>query len=702
MLKGFSVCPWPATWSLSMFRQFLFILLIFSLSGCLLTKRAAVLQNSKIKLLVDDQLRTKIISKLAHSKPLMEQFQPSEFLMLENTNLISFKKTGQSSSLFTDSLGAGQRLVVSGRFMQGDTIVEKKLEAELYKDFPQMMVIKVSYTNKGRKPLICKGWVNGRYMLSANDDSIPFWSLQAASYEERPDWVLPVRRGYFRENYQGMNASDYGGGVPVVDLWRKDAGLAVGHLAMVPKLVSLPVRFDSMAQGATLEVKMLKRFELDAGKTVHTLPTFVAVHQGDFFTVLQSFSRLMQKRGMRFPYFPKTAYEPIWCAWGYERNFTVSEILRTLPEVKKLGLKWVVLDDGWQTAEGDWFLNRKKFPHGDKDMRAFTDAIHAAGLKAKLWIAPLAADPNTKLLNDHPDMLLLNKQGQKQLISWWNSWYLCPAYEPTRAYFKALIQKILIDWNFDGLKLDGQHQNAAPPCYNPLHHHKRPEESVEAVPSFFKMIYETAVSIKPEAVVEICPCGDAASFYNMTCENQPVASDPTSSWQIRLKGKVYKALMGESVPYYGDHVELSDGKDDFASTVGIGGVPGTKFTWPVGTYVNKESGDVSLTKDKEKEWGKWLQIYREHNLPAGRYLGALYDIGYDKPETYTIQKGDTLFYAFYARQFNGKVHFKGLKKEGRYRVYDYEHGRLLGTVPGDSPEMEVEFLKHLLVWVLKD
>ncbi len=120
--------------------------------------------------------------------------------------------------------------------------------------------------------------------------------------------------------------------------------------------------------------------------------------------------------------------------------------------------------------------------------------------------------------------------------------------------------------------------------------------------------------------------------------NQPVSSDPESSWQIRLKGKTLKALMGPQAPYYGDHVGLSDGGRDFASTVGIGGIVGTKFTWPVGAHVNTKSGDVSLTPEREAEWAKWNKIYREKMLPKGDYLGGLYDIGFDKPETHAIRK----------------------------------------------------------------
>lgn len=685
-----------------MFRILLLGLSVALFVQCQRPAENTELQSARMRLEFDENLHSKVTLVAKSARPLMKDFQASEFLRLDDGDLRDFTLVSARRRTFRDSVGSGKAVLLRGRYAHGDTVVEKVVLAKMYRAFPAMAVVRVTYKNAGRVALKVRGWTNGNYCVQATDDSLPFWSFQSASYEERPDWVLPVKRGYFRKNYQGMNASDYGGGTPVADVWRRDAGLAVGHLALVPKLVSLPVRFDSSAAGAALAVTMDVSRVLRPGDSLQTLPTFVAVHTGDFFSTLRNYSRFMQRQGIRFPAYPKTAYEPIWCAWGYERNFTVDEILRTLPKVKELGLKWVVLDDGWQTAEGDWFLNPKKFPHGDRDMRALTDRIHAAGLKAKLWLAPLAADPGTELLKKHADMLLINKEGHKQLITWWDSWYLCPAYGPTRVYFKKLIRKILRDWNFDGLKLDGQHQNAAPPCYNPLHHHRRPEASVEAVPEFFKMIYETAVSIKPQAVVEICPCGDAASFFNMACENQPVASDPTSSWQIRLKGKTYKALMGENVPYYGDHVELSDGKDDFASTIGVGGVPGTKFTWPVGAHVNTESGDVSLTGEKERKWKKWLRIYGEHDLPAGRYLGGLYDIGFDRPETHVIRKGDTLFYAFYANEFHGKVKFRGLPEKGEFLVYDYEHKKKVGKIFGEEPVLRVDFVRHLLVWVCKD
>jgi alpha-galactosidase len=328
-------------------------------------------------------------------------------------------------------------------------------------------------------------------------------------------------------------------------------------------------------------------------------------------------------------------------------------------------------------------------------MRQLVDKIHTEGFKAQLWWTPLAVDPGTELIQHHPDQLLLNADGSPQKITWWNSFYLCPAYPKVRQDARNFVIKAMSDWGFDGLKIDGQHLNGAPPCYNPAHHHVVPEDSVEGVPGFFKTIYDTALSIKPQALVEICPCGTSYSFFSMPYMNMSVASDPGSSWQIRLKGKVLKALMGNSTAYFGDHVDMSDGGDDFASTVGVGGVIGTNFSWPVGSGRRRK---LDLTDSKEKIWNQWVQIYKAKMLSKGNYLGTLYDIGFDKPETHVITKDGTMYYAFYAAHWSGEVELRGLGKH-TYHVFDYVGGRDLGTVTGPEATLPVEFDKHLLLEV---
>jgi alpha-galactosidase len=326
------------------------------------------------------------------------------------------------------------------------------------------------------------------------------------------------------------------------------------------------------------------------------------------------------------------------------------------------------------------------------------DAIHSYGLKAKLWWAPLAADPGSKVIEENPDVLLINKDGAPQYITWWDSYYMSPASEATIAHTKETVEMFLKDWGFDGLKIDGQHLNAVPADYNWARPLEYPEKSIEMLPEFFKMIYKTAREIKPDAVIEICPCGTCMSFYNMPYINQAVSSDPESSWQIRLKGKTYKAIMPQAA-YYGDHVELSDNGTDFASSFGVGAVLGTKFTWPKDNPNIKRS--FLLTAEKEEIWKKWINLYHEKMLSKEKYLGNLYDIGYDKPETHVIVKSDTMYYAFYAENWKGVVELRGLENK-KYRVRDYFNNNELGTVNGVGATTDVKFNQFLLVEVFPE
>jgi alpha-galactosidase len=201
--------------------------------------------------------------------------------------------------------------------------------------------------------------------------------------------------------------------------------------------------------------------------------------------------------------------------------------------------------------------------------------------------------------------------------------------------------------------------------------------------------------VKPGALVEFCPFGTAFSFFTMPHFNMSVASDPSSSFQVRSKAKTLKALMGDSIPFFGDHVELSDGANDFASTLGVGGVLGTQFVLP--SLVTKH-GKSDLTPAREKDFDKWLRIYREKMLSKGQYLGQLYDIGFDVPETHVIRKDQTMYYAFFAKQWEGPIELRGLE-DRKYSVVDYVSGKSLGTVSGHHAHLPVKFTGHLLVEV---
>ncbi len=684
-------------------KPFLVVLLVL-IYGCgnnslMVDQDTKVIENKNIKIVFDESMQSKLISNLSSQKNDIGDFTLSEYVTINGKDISKFEFKSNKSSNINDDIGKGKQYKVVGKTDK----LEKTIIAKAYNEFPNTIVYHVNYRNISEDDLQIDGWTNNQYKINVlpEQKGEAFWSYQSGSYDERPDWVMPLNVGFAQQNYMGMNSSDYGGGTPVSDVWNSRFGVGVGLLELVPKLVSLPVNMPD-ASGAYIGIKYVKNINLRANESFNTFTTFVTVHEGDYFAALETFRELMIKRGIKFKETPDTAFEPIWCAWGFERNFTSDQIFNALPKVAEMGYQWAVLDDGYQTAEGDWYLLKDKFPNGDADMRKFVDEIHKYGMKAKLWWAPMAVDPGTDLINNHEDYLLLNSDGSTQDITWWDSYYLCPAYKPVQEYTVNLVKKIMTDWGYDGLKIDGQHLNGAPPCYNKLHNHARPEEAVEAVPEFFRLIYETALEINPEAVVEICPCGTAYSFYILPYMNQPVSSDPESSWQIRHKGKTLRALMGHRTAYYGDHVELSDGRNDWATTVGIGGVIGTKFTWPPEEKINEGFGKpaseskIALTAEKEEIWKKWLDIYNNEMISTGVYLGKLYDIGYDNPETHVIEKDRIFYYSFYADKFSGNVELRGLSDE-KYKIIDYVNNIDLGQVEGRNATLEINFDESLLL-----
>jgi alpha-galactosidase len=191
--------------------------------------------------------------------------------------------------------------------------------------------------------------------------------------------------------------------------------------------------------------------------------------------------------------------------------------------------------------------------------------------------------------------------------------------------------------------------------------------------------------------------------------DQAVTADPVGAVQVRRRIKMYKALLGPDSAVYGDHVELSgmtkvgnewkEHGDDFASTIGAGGVVGTKFVWP---DPGPKFKDVNLTTAKEQRWKKWIGLYNEKMLSKGEFRD-LYVTGYDTPEGYAIAKDGKSYYAFFTPPpgWKGDVELRGLKP-GKYQVSDYSEGKELGVVeatPNGVAKLTTEFQDHLLLEV---
>lgn len=617
----------------------------------------------------------------------------------------------------------GKRIEITGRSEAANgEAIEETLVFEAYDAFPGLLVTAASYKNPGNKPLSLDKVVASRHRLNAalSDPEVPpyeLWSFHGSSEKWGQDDVLEISGHFSRQNMMGgMQPGGEGGGIPVVAFWTGQVGEAIGHIETIPWVLSLPVKVGSDSRIDT-SMALVPDTILQPGETYSTPRGFLAVFSGDFYAPLHLYSQVLQREGWTLPKPPEAAYQISWCGWGYEADVTPRQMLGTIPKLKELHIRWATLDDRWFDTYGDWNPRPDTFP-GDS-IKKMVDDFHQQGISVQIWWLPIGVEDGhggyeshrykvSQVVKEHPDWLILDKNGKPaHMIRGLGA--LCPALPQVQAYYKKLTEKFIRDWGFDGSKLDNIY--TVPACYNPKHHHKSPQDSIRAMAKIYQDIFETTRALKPDSVTQSCPCGTPPNFAWLPYLDQAVTADPVGSVQVRRRIKMYKALLGPQAAVYGDHVELTsivfkgdteiDKGMDFASTVGTGGVVGTKFVWPSPGPHFKE---VYLTPRKEAIWKKWTTIYNDKMLSRGTFLN-LYTYGYDVPEGYAIRKDGRMYYAFYAPDptvpWQGRIELRGLEKGGQYKVVDYEHEKDLGTVTGGNPALTTTFQNHLLLEVSK-
>ncbi len=528
------------------------------------------------------------------------------------------------------------------------------------------------------------------------------WSLQGAAVKWGQDFAFPLPIGFQRENYLGHLQDGEGGGVPLVYCWNREQGIALMALSEQPLEWWMPVEQD--AEKTVMAFEMRRPLVLSPGQ-VWRSPMFAigGYLATDFFAPLADYRRRMQTHHP-VPPPPPSAYQPAWCSWGYEFDVHPQDLLDVLPQALDLGLGWFTLDDRWFDTYGDWNPRAELFPHGAEDMRSLNQAIHQAGGFSQLWWYPLCAEDGhgaweshdytlSALLRRHPDWVVIDEHGQvarnnRHLAM------LCPALPEVQEYTLTLVRRFLEEWGFDGFKLDNIY--TMPACHNPLHHHASPQDSINAFGDLYRQIFELSRRIRPHSVVQICPCGTPITFSLLPATNQTVTADPVSSAQVRQRIKFYKALHGPRAAVFADHVELSDGGMDFASAIGTGGVPSTKFTASHSSaHHAKHKQNWELSPEKFETWRFWFDLYARYRLAEGEYLN-LYDLAFDYPEGHCIRKDGKRYFAFFAPHFEGEVELRGLEDRA-YHVLDYEKERDLGRVRGPRSRLAVRFEHHCLL-----
>ncbi|WP_019678914.1 glycoside hydrolase family 36 protein [Ruminococcus flavefaciens] len=151
--------------------------------------------------------------------------------------------------------------------------------------------------------------------------------------------------------------------------------------------------------------------------------------------------------------------EPVfgYTSWyGHYQDINEDIISEDLLGLNALTLKADVfqIDDGWQTAVGDWLsVDEDKFPHL---MKKAAGDIKKAGLIPGIWLAPFVCEEDSELFRTKKEWLLTDEKGYPvKGGSNWSGFYALDIYHPqVREYIKRVLRTAVDEWSYGLLKLD--------------------------------------------------------------------------------------------------------------------------------------------------------------------------------------------------------------------------------------------------------
>lgn len=161
------------------------------------------------------------------------------------------------------------------------------------------------------------------------------------------------------------------------------------------------------------------------------------------------------KNGFVPTHVPASAFDPLYSTWyAYLQDVHAAPLENEAKLAATLGMKTMILDDGWQkedsvsfySAVGDWMPVKSRFP----DMKAHVAAVHAAGLKYMLWLSvPFVGDESKAWSRFKGKMLKVSGGKSPGRVG-----TLDPRFPEVREYLISTYERVVGEWGFDGVKLD--------------------------------------------------------------------------------------------------------------------------------------------------------------------------------------------------------------------------------------------------------
>ena len=273
------------------------------------------------------------------------------------------------------------------------------------------------------------------------DDCCSVWNPFMRCHSIRPDWSLNVMQ------------SRLASGMPVQQIIRHNGNnktcISVSDVD-TPIKISIGYNEESAniicsVSFFTIPTDRKKEYSATVRIDMRNIPFYDSVYE-----TVQWWENDL---GYNPAYVPGIAKEPMDSLWySFHQMLDKKEILEECKSSSELGIKTVIIDDGWQTDDnnrgyafcGDWRVCESKMG----DMASLIDEIHSLGMKVILWYSVPFMGINCEKYNEFKDMLLDKTGDEKTFFA------LDPRYKKVREYLCGVYETAVKEWGLDGLKLD--------------------------------------------------------------------------------------------------------------------------------------------------------------------------------------------------------------------------------------------------------
>ena len=200
---------------------------------------------------------------------------------------------------------------------------------------------------------------------------------------------------------------------------------------------------------------------------------------------------------------PDAAFAPLYSTWyNFHQNVFAEEIERECAIASGMGMKTLIVDDGWQTDDtnrgyaycGDWKVSKRRFP----DMKAHVAKVHSYGMKYMLWYSvPFVGDRSENLARFKGKFLYHNGGISTNCLD--------PRFPEVREFLIGTYEKAVREWDIDGLKLDfidSIHTSGKDPATKDNFKGRDFKSVTAATEQLLADVYARLKAIKPDILVE--------------------------------------------------------------------------------------------------------------------------------------------------------------------------------------------------------